>query len=275
MTSLMEKLIVLGPSAYPRFGNVVILAGGAGSGKGFVKDKLVGVEGKEFDVDALKTLAAKAPKIRKRVKEEFDVDIQELANNLKNPDNVGKLHDIIGGELRLDKKKQSAIQTSILTAHPDRRPNLIFDVTLKNLQKLSDIARWSRDLGYDPKNIHIVWVVNDIEVAKAQNAKRARQVPLEILLNTHRGVSQTMADIIGMGKSLSKYMDGDIVFAFNKVGVDSEVVKSGKGGSFIKSAEYFYAKKRGKPVKSLKELGPDVIRKIQSYVPKNVEWVTE
>ena len=50
---LLEALITFGGQAYPKFGNVVIMAGGAGSGKGFVKDKLVGVEGFTFDVDAL------------------------------------------------------------------------------------------------------------------------------------------------------------------------------------------------------------------------------
>ena len=33
---LIEKLITFGGKAYPKFGNVVIMAGGAGSGKGFV-----------------------------------------------------------------------------------------------------------------------------------------------------------------------------------------------------------------------------------------------
>jgi len=31
---LLEKLITFGGKAYPKFGNVVILAGGGGSGKG-------------------------------------------------------------------------------------------------------------------------------------------------------------------------------------------------------------------------------------------------
>lgn len=34
-TSLDEALITFGGKAYPKFGQVVILAGGAGSGKGF------------------------------------------------------------------------------------------------------------------------------------------------------------------------------------------------------------------------------------------------
>src|SRR6056300_1642925 len=96
---LLEKLITFGGQAYPKFGNIVIMAGGAGSGKGFVKDKLVGIEGKVFDVDELKTLAAKTPAIRKKVKDEFGVDLENLAANLKEPENVAKLHEIIGDAL--------------------------------------------------------------------------------------------------------------------------------------------------------------------------------
>lgn len=58
---LMEKLITFGGEAYPKFGNIVLMAGGAGSGKGFVLSNLVGLEGKVFDVDELKTLASKTP----------------------------------------------------------------------------------------------------------------------------------------------------------------------------------------------------------------------
>lgn len=269
---LIEKLITFGGQAYPKFGNIVIMAGGAGSGKGFVKDKLVGVEGKVLDVDALKTLAAKTPAIQKRVKDQMGVDLADLANNLKDPENVSKLHGIIGDYLKLDKRVNKSLYTGIMTAAPDRKPNIIFDVTLKDLQKLQNITRQVGQLGYKKENIHIVWVVNDIEVAKQQNLSRSRTVPTEILVNTHRGAANTMGDIINMGKSLQRYMDGDIVFAFNKVGVDADLAKSGKGGSYVKDANYFYVKRKGKPPVSVKDLEDDIKRKISAYVPKGVEW---
>lgn len=269
---LSEKLITFAKQAYPKFGNIVIMAGGAGSGKGFIKDKLVGIEGFTFDVDALKTLAAKTPAIVKKVKDELGVDLTDLASNLKTSENVGKLHQIIGEYLNLDDKRTQALYASILTAAPDRKPNIIFDVTLKDLHKLENITRQVKGLGYDPKMVHIVWVVNDIEVAKVQNANRARVVPTEILINTHRGAAQTMHDIVGMGKSLKKYMDGDIVFAFNKVGVDADLQKSGKGGSYVKTANYFYIKRSGMPVMALDDIDADIRRKIADYVPKNAEW---
>ncbi len=269
---LLEKLITFGGKAYPNFGNVVIMAGGAGSGKGFVLSNLVGLEGKVMDVDALKTAAFKSKIIQKRVKAKTGMDIAAIASDLKNSENVGKLHDIIANVLQIDSRKQKALFTGILAAPADRKPNLIFDTTLKDIAKLGNLSRQLTNVGYDKKNIHIVWVVNDIEVAKAQNLTRSRTVPAEILVNTHRGASQTMGDILNMGKTLKRYMDGDIVFAFNKVGVDSALKVSGGGGSFLEDAKYFYVKRQGKPPTPVANLEKDIKAKISSYVPKAVTW---
>ena len=200
------------------------------------------------------------------------VDLTKLASDLKDPENVAKLHEIIGDYLQINDKQTAALYKSILVGKPETKPNLIFDVTLKDLRKLQNITRQVDQMGYDKSNIHIVWVVNDIEIAKKQNAERDRMVPVEILVNTHRGASQTMGDILNMGKGLSKYMDGDIVFAFNKIGVDSSIEKSGRGGSYIKDANYFYVKKKGKAVTPVDKLEDDLKRKISSYVPKGVSW---
>ena len=269
---LLEKLITFGGQAYPRFGNVVIMAGGAGSGKGFILSNLVGLEGKVMDVDALKTAAAKSKLIQRRVKQKTGMDIAAIAGDLRNPENVGKLHDIIANVLELDSRKQKVLMTGILAAPADRKPNLIFDTTLKDITKLGNLSRQLTNVGYDKKNIHIVWVVNDIEVAKAQNLTRSRRVPAEILVNTHRGASQTMGDVLNMGKALKRYMDGDIVFAFNKVGVDSALKVSGGGGSFLEDAKYFYVKRQGKPPTPVDKLNTDIKSKIASYVPKAVTW---
>jgi len=131
---LVEKLITFGGKAYPKFGNVVILAGGAGSGKGFTIENLLGIDGMTFDVDALKLAASKMPLIRKRVKKELGVDIEKLGRSLKDPDNVFKLHTIIGDHLKLDDRKMGASMNGIISADPSRKPNLIFDVTMKNIQ---------------------------------------------------------------------------------------------------------------------------------------------
>jgi len=269
---LDEKLITFAKKAYPKSGNLLILAGGAGSGKGFILNNLVGLEGKVFNVDDLKSLAIKTPKIISRVKKEFDVDISKL--QLTKGEDVAKLHDIIGTEMNLANKQQIRFFANALFQRADLKPNVIFDVTLKDLRKLQNITRMAEAVGYEKKNVHIVWVINDIEIAKVQNLdpKRGRVVPVEILVNTHRGASQTMLDIMKMGTALKKYMDGDIVFAFNKIGVDSDLKTSDKGGSYIKKSDYFYVKRSGKPPIKFSEIGDNILKKIRSYVPNANTW---
>ena len=269
---LDEKLITFAKKAYPKAGHCLILAGGAGSGKGFVLDNLIGLEGKKFDVDELKSLTLRANKIKEKIKSETGIDMDKF--ELTKSADVGKLHDIVADELNLPNKKAAAFFGNVINKRPEDKPNIIFDVTLKDLRKLDNITRLAQGAKYDKKNIHIVWVVNDVEVAKKQNLdpKRGRVVPVEILVNTHRGASQTMLDIVKMGKNLKKYMDGDIVFAFNKVGVDGDLAKSGKGGSYLKDANYFYVKRSGKPVTPHKDIEKDILNKIQKYVPSGQSW---
>ena len=269
---LMEKLITFGGKAYPKFGNVLIMAGGAGSGKGFIQQNLIGLEGKSFDPDELKKLAGKSPLINKRVKDEFGVDLKDLGSKLRVPENVSKLHEIIGDALNLPNRKQAAFFASVMSADSERKPNIIFDTTLKDATKLQKLSRQVMELGYEKKNIHIVWVVNDIEMAKKQNLTRPRVVPAEILVNTHRGASNTMGDILRMGEALRKYMDGDIVFAFNKMNVDTELVQSDHGGQYMKEADYVYIKRAGKSLPPLNTLSKRMLAKVKSYVPKNIDW---
>ena len=272
---LDEKLITFAKKAYPKSGNVLILAGGAGSGKGFVLNNLVGLEGKKFDVDDLKSLALRAPKLRKRIKKELDVDLAKM--DLTKGKDVAKVHEIVSQELNLPNKRMAAFFSEVVFKQPEDKPNVIFDVTLKDLFKLDNITRMVSAAGYDKQNTHIVWVVNDIEVAKVQNLdpKRGRVVPVEILVNTHRGASQTMLDIVKMGRGLKKYMDGDIVFAFNKINVDSSIEKSKKGGAYVKDADYFYAKRAGKQPLSLSDIGDTILKKIRGYVPNANTWTLD
>jgi hypothetical protein len=77
-----------------------------------------------------------------------------------------------------------------------------------------------------------------------------------------------------MGESITRHMDGDIIFVFNKVGVDSPIKKSSKGGMVITDADYFYAKRAGQPIIPVAEMDEEIRAKITSYVPKNVDWMS-
>lgn len=266
MKEISEVLIQFGGAGDSQFGNVLIMAGGAGSGKGFVLKNLIGLEGKVLDVDALKAAAIANKKIVAATLAKTGIDISKLS--LRNTDDVSTLHAIISDELQLPDKRQKALMTSILAAAPDRKPNVIFDVTLKDYKKFTDIATLCAEVGYARAKIHIVWVVNDIEVAIEQNANRQRVVRGDILLATHEGAAMTMKSILNMGDAFRRYADGAIFLAFNNAKVDAEYVKGAtKGSGYVKRANYVQVKKPGKPQQSTDEISKDILAKINSYIP--------
>lgn len=269
---LDEKLITFGGKAYPKFNQIVILAGGAGSGKGFVLNKLLGIEGKVMDVDALKALAIASENIAAKIKEETGEDIKNF--DLRVPENVSRIHELISDIYGITGAKQDLLFKSIQdrATNQDRKPNVIFDVTLKDISKLEKLTRSAKNLGYKAEDIHIVWVVNDVNVAIDQNAKRSRVVPEEILMTTHEGVSLTMRKVVDLGDNIKKYMDGDIWFAFNKAGVDTKVKTSDFGGMYIEEAEYIQLKKKGQSPISYEQIGQRLIDKIQKYTPETKLW---
>lgn len=232
------------------------------SGKGFTGERLIGIEGKTFDVDELKKAAINSTKLAKQIKQDLGVDLKAM--DLRNPKDVGKLHDVLSNHVGLIKKNELNTFKSIAVAHPDRKPNLIFDVTLKDFKKLKTIASNVQELGYEKKNIHIVWVVQEYETALQQNADRARVVPEDILKATHVGASVTMLDILQMGDKLNKYMDGDIWLSLNKKGVDSKLNFSKNGGSYIVTAETALVKQQGKAPENI---GKNIISKLYDYIP--------
>lgn len=265
-----EKLITFGKRPYPKFGQIVILAGGAGSGKGFVLKTLLGIEGNVLDVDALKALAIGSTKLASRIEQEIGVDIKDL--KLNDPENVKKMHEILADVYGITKADQQRVFTAALAADEERKPNIIFDVTLKDTAKLEKITRNAQDLGYKKENIHVVWVLNDVEMAKQQNLERDRVVPSEILLTTHEGAAITMARIMEMGSDLAKYLNGDMYIVFNKRGEDTTTISSPNGGMYILDANYLQVKKKGKRIMDRSSLSDEIRNKIRDYTPNTPVW---
>ena len=266
-TELDEALITFNKKAYPKFGQVVILAGGAGSGKGFIQSKLLGIEGKIINVDDVKSWVLKSTQLAAKIKEQTGFDLKSAS--LKSPEDVSKLHDIVSS-MKIADNIEKALFTSIATSDSERKPNIIFDVTLKDLDKLDRIARNVIPLGYDKSNIHIVWIVNQFEKAKEQNLARERTVSDAIMVSTHKGAAMTMHDLIySNGVNVQSYMDGDIWVAFNLAGADAKLTKSEFGGSFIeKGANYVKVKETGRKP----NIDDAIAKKIGSYVPSTGGW---
>ena len=288
---LNERLITLGGKR-PKFNQIVIMAGGAGSGKGFVQKKLLGIEGKSLDVDAIKELLTGtsnkpehfAKKYAQRIKDEFNIDVTKL--DLRNEMDVSTLHIIEKHFKVADKRTKSIFKSAI--SSPDRKPNIIFDVTMKEIEKLQKISDQVIELGYKKEDIHIIWVVNELQTAIDQNSERSRRVKSDILMKTHTGVSATISNIVKSG-TIQQYADGDFWFVFNKKGIDSFMVKSEYGGSYVKDAIYVKLKEKNKQMISFDDLAKltvkkmfkgeiqdiDIMDRVKNYVPDASKWTNE
>lgn len=298
-TELNEALITFGKKR-PKFGQVILLAGGAGSGKGFVTDTLIGVQAKVMDVDQVKSqiIHPATFKLNQKIQAKYGIDVSKL--DLSNPEDVKLLHKI-NDELGISKKLQDQFLNS--QRNKDRLPNIIFDTTMKSEKKLKNIVESVELGGYKNENIHIVWVVNDVNKAIQQNLARPRVVPEDILIQTHQLVSETMASLLK--GDLSKYIGGDVWVVFNKQFADSTLefaskrfeksatttwatakgwtrkelgvikAKAHKSGSYVKDVIMFKAKEQGKRQIPYSQIGDLYMKRIKAYIPKDTIKVWE
>jgi dephospho-CoA kinase len=262
--SILEKLVIVNKGA--KFGQVVILAGGAGSGKGFSADKFLDTSSyKKFDVDELKKLVIAV------AKKQGNAEIANL--NLRNPDDVLKLHQYVSDK-GLDSKVFQNVVNSIKSSRSKDLPNLLFDVTLKNLKTISGRLEVLTEIGYKPENVHIVWVLADYNVAIEQNKGRDRIVPEDIVFQTHTGAAETMRNIIA--GDLPKNVDGEIYVIFSDKRLSVAMGSSSKNG-YVNITDFLYSKIKdsGKPMKPESQIKKDVFMLAKEMVPANVKNLFE
>ena len=227
---LEEKLIMFNNGA--SYGQVVFLAGGAGSGKGFtISNFMEGDKFKVRDVDEWKKISQKLSDISKKYKpssivkkygDKFsDKDIKIIQSelikpkktlkdlDLRNPQHVYLLHILVDALKIKDKTLDMMLKDSSRKSKKGILDNIIFDITAKDIKSIEKVIPALLDAGYEEKNIHMVWVLTNYEVAVQQNAKRDRVVPADILLQTHEGAALTMNKITRNGY-VPKGMDGGV-----------------------------------------------------------------
>lgn len=247
---LEEKLLILGKGG--NYGNAVILAGGAGSGKSFGAMNLMqGDKFKIFNPDDIKDALLKmrdaiASEKMGLPKAQSIKDVIPLLRtlDLKDPNDTAKLHMLVKG-LDLDQKQ---LMRFFADKSRSQLPNVMFDMTLKDKGALvgemggeKGVLQYLKQGGYSPENIHIVWILTDYQIALQQNLTRDRVVPTEILFKTHRGAAGTMQDIM-FRTYPTLGINGDIAVILGGKANTIEIVKGG---------EYTYKEgpNRGKTIK--------------------------
>ncbi len=232
---LDEKLITY--NNRKPYGQVVFLAGGAGSGKGFASSNFLDSAGfKVRDVDEMKkqlqvlnrmgklTVDDILKKYGKKIKPKdmeivnkvFNTELprggkQTIRNlNLKDPDHVATLHFLVKAMGVKDKSLENMLAA---TNNPETLPNIMFDITAKDLSDVTDVLPLLKKAGYDSKNVHLTWVLTNYVTAMENNKSRERMVPEDILLKTHEGASNTVWSLVT--RALPKGMNGRVDVILN------------------------------------------------------------
>jgi hypothetical protein len=268
MNMLYEKLVVFGGGA--KYGQIVFMSGGAGSGKGFASSKFM--ESEKFkirDVDEWKKAYLKLAQLKGRN--------PEIANfDLRNAEDVGKLHVFVKNK----GIKDNTLDMLLRDIKADRRPNIIFDITGKEISDFQDAMPSLIEAGYDPKNIHLAWVLTDFKVAYTANITRSRVVPADIFFGTHEGASKTMQTLLDT-KRMPRGADGRFVVIMNNRDntiffnqgetykgrkIDLSRQKK-KGGAGVKGFYYITVKDAGKPFRPESMWKEELHRQIVKNVP--------
>jgi len=259
---LEEKLIMYGQGK--RYGQIVFLAGGAGSGKGFAISNFMEKEKfKIRDVDEWKKGFLKLAQTRKQFSE-----LKGL--QLKNPKDVYKLHMFVKEKGIKDKSLDLLLRDS----NTDRLPNIMFDITMKDASDIGSVLPKLIEAGYDSKNIHLTWVLTNYAVAIVNNRNRERVVPEDIMLLSHEGAAKSMYDVI-KGK-LPRGLNGAVRVILNNREntipyVDPETkkpMKTEQGDILVKDFTYLTFKKEGKSMGPESGVKKQLLGWISSNVPK-------
>lgn len=271
---LQEKQILFNDGA--NYNQAVFLAGGAGSGKGYASKKFMQAEKfKRFDVDRWKEGFLDLADETDRYPELEGLDLQ-------NPEDVTKLHMFVK-----DKGINNRFVNNVLKNNErGRLPNVLFDVTLKEVDKLDKFLPLLKESGYPAKNIHLVWVLTDYEIAVKRNRSRERIVPEDILLQTHEGAADTVTKLINEG--LPRGMDGAVhvilnneehtVFFADESGDPIEVSGKPIGSEkdvetekVVKDFKYLTLKRPGEPFRSPVEIKETLAQWIRRNAPKTIQ----
>lgn len=288
---LAEKQILY--NSGKKYGQIVFLAGGAGSGKGFARQRFISAESyKVRDVDDLKLAFQKLSALDKFTTKQF---MEKYGNNLsdrdrqlvqtemldqgitisklslRNPTHVYLLHMIV----KATGAKEKTLDLILQGAKENKLPNLLFDITFKDLDEFNRVVPDLLKVGYEPRNIHLTWVLTNYEVAVTNNKKRARTVPEDILLQTHTGAARTVYSLIK--NETPKEIDGRVDVILNnpentvyfkdpKTGKD---YRTGKGDVVVKSFAYLNVKDAGKPAKKEIDIKKQLLTWIRDNTPKD------
>lgn len=212
---LEDKQVKFDGEVDPKYGWCVIYAGGPASGKSTAANFNVPIVGKRLDVDEFKSLEKKLQilslenkprtviepgfvkkfeggKYYKEILNSPKIAGDERKMSMQNPNYVEAAHQAL--DPLMDKLKASMKSIGQYN-NPERLPNIIFDQTSKNANKVLRIANEVKQYGY---KVAVIWVLTDLKQnldAFKERGKEGRKMDVKLFIDIHPKVFNAMMSI--------------------------------------------------------------------------------
>lgn len=180
---ILEKKSINFGNAKSNYGQCIILAGGPGSGKGFIKDNKILSTFKSVDVDEMKKQYIKLQKAGK-IDDKYNYDLSKAEDTFK-------LHAAVKGHDWKSKQRKNFWDQR--NKDNSNLPNILWDMVSDDPDDVLDVIKYAKPVGY---NITLIWVCCNVETAKQGNQHRERRVPEEVLEKGHKGAYKCMTEIL-------------------------------------------------------------------------------
>jgi len=224
MNKLNEKQIITPPKTANE-GQVIIMAGSAGSGKNFAIDKFtdIGNKFKVLDIDEIQKLVMKSNIIFKRFRKFLD-DIDSAFSRYSDQDlrepsmfKDSEFVDTIYDFMTINKIPQTRLGVFLRSSqNKERLPNIVLNTTFGNVENIKNKIDILLDNGYKKENIHLLWVLTSREESMARNHHRDRSVKDDYLSKNYNDTVRNMKSFITKDAGLlNDYIQGNFWVVVN------------------------------------------------------------
>lgn len=182
-----------------------------------IADYVIGYDGYRFDVDDIKQLLKKHSSVVKDEKERSRV----ASVDFNKSDDVNFMHQFAKKRYEKPQYKTSHsriegfYRSALSLKDKTRLPNILFSITGKDIKDIEQYAKPLIEAGYQPKNVHLVWILTPSQRAIEANKTRGREVPNEVVLKSHRGCKTLIKTLLKNEINFREYLDGSITVIFN------------------------------------------------------------
>ena len=221
MKSFQQYLeeMYISPKRGAKYGQVIFLVGGAGSGKSTATRKFINTTNyKILNPDDLKKLMVRAGK--KGIK-----PFKSMANvDPYSPKGAGEVHQFMR-DTKIGSKRARTMNKGL----KGRRylPNLLFDRTFSFAGEFKNISQNLIHVGYNPDDIHVVFIMTDVEMAIKRNATRKRSLKPEVITRTNLGARKEFMNLF-FKRAKGAVANGDYYMIMNRGESIIQVKKAGQ-----------------------------------------------